>query len=116
MNGMVGSRGRRRPLDKLPVAYRDAIPDWIDDMELQNWPENPTFELRRVPLKDLEKARLRPLELSGIDKSMAGETRTRGPIMLDVDLSVIDGMHRLADAWSIGKRHIAAWVCIRDLG
>jgi hypothetical protein len=78
----------------------EDVQNYVDDTGA-NWgieASDAVFSLQRVPLLDLEKARARKVELSGVWKTMAGQTYSHGfPMILDTDLSVIDGMHRLAD-------------------
>lgn len=73
----------------------DTGTDWGVDLG------NITFTLREIRLLDLEKAISRPLALFSVDKGMVGQTKSTGPILLDQDLSVIDGMHRLSDELEI---------------
>jgi hypothetical protein len=108
----------KRQLSELPAPIQAAWRDYVDDVDFafrdpdKAYQANPKFELRNIPLKNLEKAKVRPLRLTDIDTSMAGQSRTSGPVVLDADFSVIDGMHRLADAWKKGARTVQAWVRI----
>lgn len=85
------------------LSNPDDVNDYLDDtgtiwgMDL----EKVTFSLQEVRLLELEKAKSRPLTLFSIDRGMIGQTKSLGPILLDNDLSVIDGMHRLADTVEI---------------
>lgn len=109
-------------LSKLPAIYRDAVWDYSDTFcfDPKHWTEQMEYEeskikfaLRNVPIGKLETATYRPLTLSKLDMSMVGQTYSAGmPLLLDSDYSVIDGMHRLADIWKIGKRTVQAWVRI----
>jgi hypothetical protein len=91
------------------------VDDYINDVEPE-WEaaaKTAVFRRREVPIVDLERAKRRPLDLDDLDLSMAGQTMTKGPIVLDDDYSVIDGMHRLADAVVAGERSVQAYVRVQ---
>lgn len=90
----------------------EAVGEYINDTEVE-WGEDlddAAFQLEAVPLTDLEKAETRPLLIEQVDMTMVGETRTKGPMVLDADMSVIDGMHRLADAIVADQSAVLAYV------
>ncbi len=94
----------------LPDSH--AVDEYMSDTGA-DWgihPYDAVFRLRTVRLTALESAEIRPLHLGLIDMDMVGGTKTDGPIVLDRDYSVIDGMHRLADAVAAGERTIQAYV------
>ena len=96
--------------DDLPAP--GAVAEYIRDTQVA-WgihSENAIFKLKIVPLEWLEDAEERPLSLATVDLSMAGRSRTKGPIVLDADFSIIDGMHRLADAVLAERESIEAYV------
>lgn len=89
-----------------------AVAEYIRDTEVE-WgipSENAIFKLKVVPFEWLEDAEERPLSIDTVDLSMAGKSQTKGPIVLDADFSVIDGMHRLADAIVAERESIEAYV------
>lgn len=90
----------------------DAVNEYLNDTDT-DWGIDPNvaiFKLKPISLAALETAEIRPLHLDVIDMDMVGQTRTKGPIVLDNDYSVIDGMHRLADAVAAGAKKIQAYV------
>jgi hypothetical protein len=90
----------------------EAVAEYINDTDV-DWgidPDTAIFKLKPVALVALETAQIRPLRLDEIDMDMVGQTRTKGPIVLDQDYSVIDGMYRLADAVAAGARKVQAYV------
>lgn len=89
----------------------NSINDYINDTEIE-WDnqQDTVFEKKNIKLSDLEKAKTRPLQLSQLDMDMRGKTKSSGPIVLDSDYSIIDGMHRLADAVDSGVDTIEAYV------
>jgi hypothetical protein len=90
----------------------DAVNEYLNDTDT-DWGIDPNvaiFKLKTVGLGALENAEIRPLQIDEIDMSMVGQTRTKGPIVLDADYSVIDGMHRLADAVDKGAETVKAYV------
>lgn len=89
-----------------------AVDEYINDTE-PAWgvdPQRQVFRLKIVLVDRLQYAEVRPLDLSKLDQDMIDQTKTKGPITLDDDMSVIDGMHRLADAYYGGERSIQAYV------
>jgi hypothetical protein len=113
--------GTGATLRKVASSYpkhQDVI-DYIDDVapywcpEGSNWDsivDAQQYELKDIPLSTLAKAKYRPLTRETIDMGMVGNTWTFQPIVLDDDYSVIDGMHRVADAYHEGKISIPALV------
>jgi hypothetical protein len=67
------------------------------------------LELREVPLSDL-RAYNEPFIEQAARREPHPETRTRGPILLDSDLSVLEGFHRADNALRRGEQSIQAWV------
>lgn len=91
-------------------AEADAIANYLDDVE-PDWKDTgkTEFEERVILLTDLTLAKRRVLpSLAVVDLNMAGKSKTEGPILLDDDLSVIDGMHRIAAAIKSGQTTISA--------
>lgn len=91
-----------------------ALADYINDTETE-WPEGinkAEFDRQDMRVDSLEKAIRRPLSLASIDRDIAGQSRTDGPVILDDDYSVIDGMHRIADKLKSGDNMLDAWVRI----
>ena len=107
----ISSRFHQELIDYID----DVTPDWCDT-EPAEWDAiiaAQRFELRRVSLDELEsKPGRRDLDIDELDMSMAGRSRTEGPIILDNDLSVIDGMHRLTTAVRDGVKQLDAYVRI----
>jgi hypothetical protein len=91
---------------KSVVRFEDFVQpedlfDYVDDTGADWDVETSQFKLVQVQASLLESAVTRPLLLSQVDISMVGQTYSVGPLILDADLSVIDGMHRLADNISL---------------
>ena len=99
----------RARISELPEP--EAVYEYLNDTEV-NWGnlKEVRFCLQNVFIDDMQYAQIRPLDLDELDFAMATLSRTEGPIVLDADLSVIDGMHRLADAHYSGQRYIRAYV------
>jgi GGDEF domain-containing protein len=94
----------------LPRRQQSAVEEYLAEVGRDKWkPETSVFQPRQVAIADLEGAKNRPLYPS-VKPSLAGLSRTSGPILLDSDMSVIDGMHRVADAIKSGKTTIDALV------
>jgi N12 class adenine-specific DNA methylase len=87
------------PYSSLSTDRKADIEEYVDDTGAGWEPESAVFTPATVTLGDLENADQRPLTLDGIDRAMVGQSRTKGPVILDSDLSVIDGMHRIADVY-----------------
>lgn len=100
----------------IPLALPpDVIDEYLADTEIE-WEipsDQAVFFRRIIPLVNLEEAFIRPLRLEKVDRGMVSQSRTRGPIVLDADYSVIDGMHRIADALARRDLSIEAYVRIR---
>jgi hypothetical protein len=104
-------RGNQIAFQDLSPEHQDGVHEYVEDTEPDWKPENQKFVKQTVQLSDLTKAKNRPLpSLDDVDKSMAGKSMTKGPLLLDSDLSVMDGMHRLADAIKSGKDSVDAYV------
>ena len=107
----------------LPISFaslndtqRFAIDDYLDDVEPEWASERSQWSVREISLYELENAARRPLLLELLDITMAGESRTEGPIVLDDDLSVVDGMHRIAAAYAGGGRNAKLKAFVRLSG
>lgn len=99
----------------FPSNRREDIEEYVDDVGADWNPAESFWHQEEVPLEKLTQAEWRMLpSLNIVDMSMAGQTRTKGPMILDSDYSVIDGMHRLADAIKAGRTTVNAYVRVEN--
>lgn len=101
--------------NQFPADRRSDIEEYVDDVGADWVPEQSMWKAEQVPIEKLTEAEWRILpSLDAVDMSMAGKSRTRGPMILDTDYSVIDGMHRLADAIKARQKVVQAYVRQND--
>lgn len=115
-SGLFNNSDKAVSFADLSKRQKDGAEEYLAEIGRDKWNlETSKFQPRTVSIAELEAAKNRPLYPS-VKPSLAGLSRTSGPILLDNDMSVIDGMHRVADAIKAGKTSIDALVRIPASG